>query len=193
MLIISVLRRKIQADPECWGVVSLTYLTSSKPVRDYVSKNKSAWLSWAVVVHTFNPSTQEAEACGSLWIRGQPGLQEIVSEQAPKLQSNPVSKNQNQTNVCGTYVHWNCPLVSTVTYTGMHIHSQTHKHASANNVRLHTDGHAKLWSCTCAHKKIRSVWIWAQPNGLCCRCCGAILPSVLTTLQKLPMHNCKRM
>jgi hypothetical protein len=28
-----------------------------------------------VVVHTFNPSTQEAETGGSLWVQGQPGLQ----------------------------------------------------------------------------------------------------------------------
>jgi hypothetical protein len=27
------------------------------------------------MVHTFNPSTQEAEVGGSLWVPGQPGLQ----------------------------------------------------------------------------------------------------------------------
>ena len=48
-----------------------------------------------MVVHAFNPSTQEAEAGGSLLLQGQPGLQELVPEQAPKLQRNPVSKNQN--------------------------------------------------------------------------------------------------
>jgi hypothetical protein len=32
-------------------------------------------LLWAMVVHAFNPSTWEAEAGGSLWVRGQPGLQ----------------------------------------------------------------------------------------------------------------------
>jgi hypothetical protein len=31
--------------------------------------------SWTVVADTFNPSTQEAEADGSLWVWGQPGLQ----------------------------------------------------------------------------------------------------------------------
>ena len=28
-----------------------------------------------VVAYTFNPSTQESEAGGSLWVSGQPGLQ----------------------------------------------------------------------------------------------------------------------
>ena len=36
------------------------------------------------MVHTFNPSTWEAEADGSLWVQGQPGLQ---SEFQDKLQS----------------------------------------------------------------------------------------------------------
>ena len=50
----------------------------------------------AVVAHTFNPSTQEAEAGESLWVQGQPGLQKWVPGQAPKLQRNPVSKKQNK-------------------------------------------------------------------------------------------------
>ena len=53
-------------------------------------------LHWVVVAHAFNPSTQEAEAVGSLWIRDQPGLQELVPGLAPKLQRNPVSKKQKQ-------------------------------------------------------------------------------------------------
>lgn len=32
-------------------------------------------LRTGLVVHTFNPHAQEAEARGSLWDRGQPGLQ----------------------------------------------------------------------------------------------------------------------
>ena len=43
-----------------------------------------------------NPSTWEVEAGESLWVRGQPGLQELVQGQAPKLQRNPVSKNQKK-------------------------------------------------------------------------------------------------
>ena len=49
---------------------------------------------WAVVAHSFNTSTQEAEAGGSLCVRGQPGLQEVVPGQNPKLQRNPVSKTK---------------------------------------------------------------------------------------------------
>lgn len=37
------------------------------------------------MVHTFNPITQEPEAGGSLWIRGQPDLQ---SELQNRLQNN---------------------------------------------------------------------------------------------------------
>jgi hypothetical protein len=36
---------------------------------------------WAVVVaHAFNPSTQETEADGSLWVRDQPGLQSEIQD-----------------------------------------------------------------------------------------------------------------
>jgi hypothetical protein len=31
----------------------------------------------AMMAHAFNPSTQEAEADGSLWVQGQPGLQNL--------------------------------------------------------------------------------------------------------------------
>ena len=63
-------------------------------------QQKTALLGQLVVVHTFNPSTQDAEAGGSLWVWGQPALQELTPGQAPKLQRNPVLKNQptNQTN-----------------------------------------------------------------------------------------------
>ena len=46
------------------------------------------------VVHTFNPSTWEAEASESLLVQGHPGLQELVLGQALKLQRNPASKTQ---------------------------------------------------------------------------------------------------
>ena len=45
-----------------------------------------------------------AEAGRSLWVRGQPGLQELVPGQAPKLQKNPVSKTTTTTTTKRT--HW---------------------------------------------------------------------------------------
>jgi hypothetical protein len=34
----------------------------------------------SIVLHTFNPSTEEAEAGRSLWVQGQPGLQKKFQE-----------------------------------------------------------------------------------------------------------------
>ena len=48
-----------------------------------------------VVVHAFNPSTQEAETCGSLWVRGQPGLQSKFQDSQGYKKKNPVLKNNN--------------------------------------------------------------------------------------------------
>ena len=42
-----------------------------------------------------NPSIWEAEAGGSLWVQGQPGLQELVPGQAPKLHRETLLKNNN--------------------------------------------------------------------------------------------------
>ena len=53
-------------------------------------------MSRVVLAHAFNPSTREAEAGVSLWVRGLPGLQELVPGQAPKLQRNNISKNQKK-------------------------------------------------------------------------------------------------
>ena len=70
----------------CALEANLVYITSFRPFRDTswnpVTKNagelklqdvtledartKKCFLDWTVVVHTFNPSTQEAEARGSL-------------------------------------------------------------------------------------------------------------------------------
>ena len=38
-----------------------------------------------MAAHSFNPNTQETEAGKSLWVQGQPGLQELVPVQAQKL------------------------------------------------------------------------------------------------------------
>ena len=52
-----------------------------------------------MVVHAFNPSTWEVEAGGPLWVWAQPGLQDLVPGQAPKLQRKSIFKkkikNQN--------------------------------------------------------------------------------------------------
>ena len=42
-----------------------------------------------MVAHAFNPSTREAEAGGSLWVWGQPGLQELVPGQESKATEKP--------------------------------------------------------------------------------------------------------
>ena len=47
--------------------------------------------------HAFIPSTREAEADKSLWVRGQLGLQKLVSGQAPKTTEKPCLKNKIKT------------------------------------------------------------------------------------------------
>ena len=54
-----------------------------------------------MVVHTFNLSTWEAEAGGSLWIQGQPGLQSEFQDsqgctEKPYLKRQKATKQQNQ-------------------------------------------------------------------------------------------------
>ena len=49
-----------------------------------------------MVVHAFNPSTQEAEAGGALWVRGQPGLQELVPGQGLKATEELCLENQKK-------------------------------------------------------------------------------------------------
>ena len=51
-----------------------------------------------VVAHFFNPSTREAEAGKSLCIQDQPGLQELVPGQAPKIWGKSASTKTNEPN-----------------------------------------------------------------------------------------------
>ena len=53
-----------------------------------------------MVVLTFIPSMQEAEAGGSLWVWGQTSLQELVLGQVPKLWRNSVLENKNKKSPC---------------------------------------------------------------------------------------------
>ena len=48
-----------------------------------------------MVVHTFNPSNQETEAGGSLWVRCQPDLQSKFQHGQGYIEK-PVSKNQTK-------------------------------------------------------------------------------------------------
>ena len=49
-----------------------------------------------MVAHTFNPSTQKAEAGGSLWIQGQPGLQSEIQEGQPELLHKETVSNKEE-------------------------------------------------------------------------------------------------
>ena len=54
--------------------------------------------TWVVVVHAFNHSTQEAESGGSLWVRGQTGLQSKFQDRHQSYTEKPClvkSKKQN--------------------------------------------------------------------------------------------------
>ena len=69
---------------------------------DYKTQSSSQ----AMVVHAFNPHTQEAEAGGSLWVWGQPVLQELVPEQEPKATEKPCLENQKKKVT--RYTRWVC-------------------------------------------------------------------------------------
>ena len=51
-----------------------------------------------MVVPAFSSSTQEAEAGGSLWVQGPPGLQELVPGQAPKQHKETQSRKKQKKN-----------------------------------------------------------------------------------------------
>ena len=62
---------------------------------------KRCKMSRAVAMHTFNPSTLEAEAGGSLWVWGQPSLQSEFQGSQEKL----LSWEIENLNIYITYIH----------------------------------------------------------------------------------------
>jgi hypothetical protein len=54
-----------------------------------------------MVVCAFNPSTQETEAGGSLWVQGQLGLQSEFQDSQGYMYRDPVLKNQGGGGVEG--------------------------------------------------------------------------------------------
>ena len=52
--------------------------------------------------HDFNPSTQEPEKDGSLWVWGQPGLQSDL-QNSQGYTEKPCFKKQNKTKKCEDY------------------------------------------------------------------------------------------
>jgi hypothetical protein len=49
-----------------------------------------------MMTHTFSPRTWEAEAGGTLWVWGQPGLQSELQYSQGYIEKNPVLKNQER-------------------------------------------------------------------------------------------------
>ena len=55
------------------------------------------------MVHTFNPDTQQAEAGGSMWVQGQPGLQSEFQDSQDCYTEKPSLKKQKQKQDDFTY------------------------------------------------------------------------------------------
>ena len=63
-------------------------------------------LDQAVVLHTFNPSTWEAETGGSLWDWGQPGLQSGFQERLQSYRETLSYSNPVQNKHTEAYIHY---------------------------------------------------------------------------------------
>ena len=80
---------------EDWNIdIIMTLHKTQLQMDKNICNIRLAIITWALVVQAFNPRTLEAEAGGSLWVWGQPGLQELVLGQPGLTQINPVSKKQ---------------------------------------------------------------------------------------------------
>lgn len=55
---------------------------------------KNSLLLWVMVVHTFDFSTQEVEAGGSLWVPGQLSLQREIQDSQGYIEKSYLIKNQ---------------------------------------------------------------------------------------------------
>ena len=66
------------------------------PCLGTVERIKKAQVSLVLVAHAFNPSTREAEAGGSLWVPGQPGLQSEFPDRSQSYTEKPCPKKTNQ-------------------------------------------------------------------------------------------------
>ena len=73
----------------CYFIKSDEFYGKSDKLEQNKTKQKTTF-SWAVVVHTFNPSTWEEETEASLVYR-------VSSRTAKAMQRNPVSEKQNKT------------------------------------------------------------------------------------------------
>ena len=71
---------------------SLGKLQNSNNFKKMEKAKLKSTTSRAVVAHSFNLSTREAEAGGSLWVWGQPGLQELVPGQLGLLNRETLSR-----------------------------------------------------------------------------------------------------
>ena len=122
------------------------------------------------MAHAFHPSTQEAEAGGSRWVRGQPGLQVLVTGQAAKLQRNPVLKNKTKQKKWVTFLR-----VTGVEFVVHQWYSLFLKHNTVYRLDLryllsnYATMHCGVWyssMCGCTYVQVRCqplrLFVWVH-------------------------------
>ena len=127
-------------------------------------------LCWAVVVHTFNSSTWETEAGGSLWVWDQPSLQSEFQER-PGLNKTPSwnTKSNKQTNKqkClfslavithgwALFHRFSFPLSRSLSFTGKEDHISWSLRKQDENPE--TDLDSKWWCWV--------PWLWQSLKGI---------------------------